>query len=71
MPVRDPALPHQIVMQFKGGGQRIMVSCNCLATTNRTASGPACVPIEIRSRWESDEAMGAYRQWHEQRGIEL
>ena len=52
----DPRLPHQIVLRFVGGN--IGVSCNCLVTHAVTMERTF---LEIRSRWDADEALSVYR----------
>lgn len=55
---RDDEAPHQI-RQFLCGAQsgRIAVSCTCLKT-----SGGSFAPIETRTRWETAEALAAWRE---------
>jgi hypothetical protein len=64
---RDDSLPHQIRLFMVG--QDIAVSCTCLRKMVRSpkamSRGPASfAPIEMRTRWESGEAVRAHREWH-------
>lgn len=61
---RDPALPHQIILNFvKGsaGGQLIGVSCNCMPEIGRSKRIYR-QPIEARSSWQPGEAMACWRE---------
>jgi hypothetical protein len=53
---RDDTLPHQIRLFLVG--YEIAVSCTCMRGIDGTASHYS--PIEIRSRWEADEAQAVY-----------
>jgi hypothetical protein len=59
--MRDPTLPHQIVLNFVTVDDRngyIGVSCNC----RRTGKGGAdYVPFEARLRWEPADVLAVYR----------
>ena len=58
--MRDPTLPHQIVISYQWGvtGTGIAVSCNC-----RRVTGTAGVytPFEVRERWEPADLLAVYR----------
>lgn len=66
--LRDPSLPHQIVIRCHSQGSRMFVSCNCL----RHGQGR-------RARWQqigeaamllpAHEAIGRWKAWHAARGI--
>ena len=60
--LRDPQLPHQIVIMTVSS--QLGVSCNCLAGVDGNANHYS--PIEIRSRWEWPEARAAYVAYHQQ-----
>ena len=52
--MRNPSLPHQIVIRLVAGGPGIVVSCNC-----RERGG---LPVlEVRNRWDADEAFAVCR----------
>jgi hypothetical protein len=56
--MRDPSLPHQIVLHFTTMNDRsdyIGVSCNC------RAKGSGHVPLEARLRWDAEDALAVYR----------
>jgi hypothetical protein len=57
--MRDPSLPHQIVLHFTtmdGRSDYIGVSCNC------QAKGTGHVPLEARTVWDDPaEVLAAYR----------
>lgn len=64
--MRDPSLPHQIVLYFTsiGGNGRsdyIGVSCNCRAIQGPKGGGTGHEPLEIRTRWEPEEVLAVYR----------
>jgi hypothetical protein len=74
--LRDPELPHQIVLQMVSGD--IGVSCNCLAAvpveermadergnTRKTRTTERGY-IAMKSRWAPGEAMQAWEDWHRQ-----
>jgi hypothetical protein len=65
----DPDLPHQIVLNFCPNG--IYISCNCLAMRAVTGKVVQWQLIEVRKRWETADAVAAYRAWHEAQGIGL
>ena len=54
--LRDPALPHQIVIDMVQGGPLIYVSCNC-----RRSPAGGHMPLESRVRWKPGEILAAYR----------
>jgi len=65
----DLSAAHQIVIRFyqnassRRYGSRsgqIEVTCNCCRSE---------APIEVRSRWTTPEALTAWRDYHQQRGI--
>jgi len=58
---RDDTLPHQIRV-FLVAGHRLGVSCNCRRTGAGGAQGECYEPLEVRSRWEADEAQAVYRR---------
>ena len=51
---QDDSLPHQIRIDLAPGGG-LAVSCNCLRT------GQGYAPLEVREKWEPDEAQAVYR----------
>jgi len=53
--MRDPSLPHQIVIFKLASGPDIGVSCNC------RAAGGGYQPLEARTRWDADDALAVYR----------
>lgn len=56
--MRDPSLPHQIVLHFTtvdGRSDYIGVSCNC------RAKGSGHYPLEARLQWEAEDALAVYR----------
>lgn len=55
--LRDPALPHQIVIFTIG--KDIAVSCNCLRGIDGTQAH--CSPLEVRYQWEPDQPMQVWR----------
>lgn len=62
--MRDPALPHQIVIGYVPGSTTndIYVSCNCKAERAANGGRPhRYEPLESRTRWEPDEILAAYR----------
>jgi hypothetical protein len=62
--MRDPSLPHQIVLNFTTAGGRtghIAVSCNCRRTATRGT--PNYVPLDARLRW--DDPAGPMQVWRE------
>ena len=52
--MRDPALPHQIVITFTGHNM-IAVSCNCRRW------GVGYSPLATRSRWDDGEAVAVWQ----------
>lgn len=63
---QDESLPHQIRIFLVTGGPGLAVSCCCLRKTKRSrkamSRGPASFePIEVRTRWDADEAQAVYR----------
>jgi hypothetical protein len=58
--LQDDSLPHQIRLFMIG--HEIAVSCNCLRGVD---GGWMYAPIEVRGCWETAEALGAWRRWHE------
>lgn len=60
--MRDPSLPHQIVIGYVPGQQhKIYVSCNCRITIPPGGGSRGYEPFEVRSRWEADDALAVYR----------
>jgi hypothetical protein len=57
--MRDPTLPHQIVIGYRWGttGTGISVSCNCRRVPG---TGGVYAPLEVRERWEPDEILAVY-----------
>lgn len=54
--IRDPRLPHQIVLFFSGpGGSQIAVSCNCRRVLHSWA------PLAMKPRWQPEEVLAVYR----------
>ena len=51
-PVRDPSLPHQIIVGLTSGGL-ITVGCNCL---------PQGQVLEARELWQPPEPIQVWRQ---------
>lgn len=62
--MEDLSLPHQIMLCATGRGQ-IAVTCNCLSRRHRSWY----TVIEARHLFPAAEAVAAWRDWHEQRGI--
>lgn len=58
-PVRDPSLPHQIVILLHGNG-KIGVSCNCRYVPH--GGRQPYTPFESRRRWEPDEILACYKE---------
>ena len=50
--LRDPALPHQLVLKLCS--YDIAVSCNCIERVGGA-------PLEMRSRWDVPEVWAVYR----------
>jgi hypothetical protein len=69
--IRDPSLPHQIVLNFAGATGQIYVSCNCLGVRAGTGQVARWTPIETRRCWDAGDAITVYRRWHQERGIDL
>jgi hypothetical protein len=63
--MRDPSLPHQIVLNFVQG-RFIAVSCNCRYAPG---GGGGYIPIEARTLFPAADAMAAWRGWHARQGI--
>src|SRR5437899_702063 len=57
--LRDPLLPHQIVISTRWGPGRtwLYVSCNCLRI-----AGEVYEPLEVRELWEPGEAAKVWRK---------
>lgn len=58
--MRDPDLPHQIVVLAQQSSSKITVSCNCLATRHRNGA-VTHKPIGSRVLWEPGEAAAVWR----------
>ena len=58
--LRDPDLPHQIVIKFMPANTNlIFVSCNCM---RKNQGHGGYEPIEARKKWEHPEAMAVWRK---------
>jgi hypothetical protein len=57
--MRDPLLPHQIVIgvHWQLQGTRLYVSCNC-----RHTGGETYAPLEVRELWEPGDALAVWRR---------
>ena len=57
--LRDPTLPHQIVIGVKWHlkDSRLYVSCNC-----RRIAGEAYEPLQVRELWQPGEALTVWRE---------
>jgi len=57
--LRDPTLPHQIVINVRWllGNTSLYVSCNC-----RRIAGETYEPLQVREVWEPGEALAVQRQ---------
>ena len=57
--MRDPTLPHQIVIGYQWAltGTGISVSCNC---RRWQGTGGVYEPLEVRERWEPGELLAVY-----------
>lgn len=63
--IRDPSLPHQLVLLVISGSQKIVLSCNCLAARPPGGGAPSYGVIEERTCWkDSREAEVIYRNFH-------
>lgn len=61
--LRDPSLPHQIVIGYVPGSQhRLFVSCNCLAFRRPGAGSVSHKPLAIAGRFEPDEPIALWRE---------
>lgn len=59
--MRDPSLPHQIVIGYLPGSQhKIYVSCNCRLVHHPSGGSPGYEPLEVRGRWEAADALAVY-----------
>lgn len=58
--MRDDSAAHQIRLQF-ASGNKIAVSCTCMATSHAGAGTRFYEPIEVRGRWEPHEPMDVWR----------
>ena len=68
--MRDPSLPHQIVLHFTTVHMRsglncrsdyIGVSCNCRAIKGPKGGIKGYEPFEVRTRWDAADALAVYR----------
>lgn len=61
--MRDPSLPHQIVISYVPGSQhRLFVSCNCLAFRRPGAGAVSHEPLATAGRFEPHEPIEIWRQ---------
>ena len=58
--MRDPSLPHQIVLERPKSGAGVAVSCNCRWHPGR--GGGWYEPLEVRARWAAGEALRVWRE---------
>jgi len=56
--MRDDTLPHQIRLSLRSTTGKIAVSCTCLRIGRNDYDYE---PIEIRPRWDADEAKAVWR----------
>lgn len=60
--MRDPSLPHQIVISLSGGPRNeIYVSCNCRGAVSPKGGSIRYKPLEARARWDPEDVLAVYR----------
>jgi hypothetical protein len=59
--IRDPSLPHQIVIAMLPDTHLIYVSCNCRRGTDILGRASGHEPLESRTRWEPGKILAVYR----------